>query len=264
MAELRVFEPGGYAFLAAGFPYSSGVIALPGHRIVRVRLPAGGSMGEGFAAIRAHLTARGRPLTALCAAELRSPEPFTAEGFQRFNMGYVDVLRDWSIVRDGVNPVARSNVAPVHDAPRESGFYAFCYTVPADHAGVEVARAVASPVAPARDFVVAGAAERVAGKAPPEDVVARDDTSAAGMVAKAGAVVATMRRRCTELGGDWARLTAVQIYTAYDLYPAIAAQLAPAGLAAIGLTWHPCRPPVAGLDFEMDVRSVSVELAGAD
>jgi hypothetical protein len=29
----------------------------------------------------------------------------------------------------------------------------------------------------------------------------------------------------------------------------------------LGLTWHFARPPVQGLDYEMDVRSVATELA---
>ena len=31
------FEPGGYRFIKSIFPYSAGVAAMPGYRIVRVR-----------------------------------------------------------------------------------------------------------------------------------------------------------------------------------------------------------------------------------
>ena len=116
MSPLIVFEPGGYAFVKGGFPYSQGVIALPGHTIERVRWRRPVPVTQGFAAIAAHLRARGRPLTALCAAELRSPQPFSMDGFRGFNAGYVAVLEQWGIFRDGLNPVARSNVCPAFDA----------------------------------------------------------------------------------------------------------------------------------------------------
>ena len=37
------------------------------------------------------------------------------------------------------------------------------------------------------------------------------------------------------------------------------AEIAKRGVAAGGLAWHFCTPPVVDLDYEMDVRSVSVE-----
>ncbi len=250
MATLRRFEPGGYAFLEGGFPYSAGVIALPGHRIVRARLPRGRSVAQGFDAIRAHLSARGRPLTALCAAELRSPQPFSFEGFKAFNRGYVAVLTDWGLFRDGLNPVARSNVCPVFDAPAEPGFFAFSYTVPDGDA---------APTATA-DYVVAGSGEWPEGTPFPDGIVARGDTSADGLRAKAAYVLQTMRERCAGLGGDWSALTAAQVYTAHDIHPLLGPLFAPAGLTALGLSWHPCHPPIIGLEFEMDVRSVREEL----
>src|SRR6266566_3389810 len=85
----------------------------------------------------------GRPPTALCACELRSPGQFTDAGFVAFNRHYVERLAAWGIFRDEVNPVARSNVCPEIDPPATPSFYAFSYTVPSE------ARA-------ARSFVAAG------------------------------------------------------------------------------------------------------------
>ena len=127
---LHDFTPGAYQFLQGGFPYSAGVIAQPGWAIQRVRFARPVPVAAGFAAIERHLAAIGRPLTALCAAELRSPSPFSMGGFQDFNRGYVDVLARWGLVRDGLNPVARSNVCPAFDAPAEPSFHAFSFTVP--------------------------------------------------------------------------------------------------------------------------------------
>jgi hypothetical protein len=47
--------------------------------------------------------------------------------------------------------------------------------------------------------------------------------------------------------------------SAFDLYPALADEIVARGAAPAGLTWHFARPPVQGLDFEMDVRGVAIE-----
>ncbi len=249
MATLHRFDRGGYSFLEGGFPYSAGVAALPGHSIVRVRFRKVLSMADGFAAIEARLRAAGRPLTALCAAELRSPQPFSFEGFREFNTGYVDVLERWGLYRDGLNPVARSNVCPQFDAPAQPGFFAFSYTVPV--AGED-------PRTP-RSFVVAGSGEWPEDQPFPEGIVARGDMTAAGFRSKADYVLATMRERTEGLECDWAALSAAQVYTVHDIHPLLGPQFAAQGLTAIGLTWHVCRPPIEELEFEMDVRNTADE-----
>src|SRR5262245_49270280 len=112
MSELIPYPDGGFAYLLGGFPYSQGVRALDGYAIERARFARSLPVEAGFAAIEAHLASIGRPRTALCAAELRSPKPFSMEGFKAFNQGYVAVLQKWGLFREGRNPVARSNVAP--------------------------------------------------------------------------------------------------------------------------------------------------------
>ena len=47
------------------------------------------------------IKAAGRPLTAFGACELRSPAPFTDEGFGVFNREYIATLTGWNIYRDG-------------------------------------------------------------------------------------------------------------------------------------------------------------------
>ena len=47
--------------------------------------------------------------------------------------------------------------------------------------------------------------------------------------------------------------TATQVYTVYDFHSLVAAEIARRGAMAAGLTWHFARPPVQGLDYEMDV-----------
>jgi hypothetical protein len=49
------------------------------------------------------------------------------------------------------------------------------------------------------------------------------------------------------------------MYTVFDIYPAMADEIVADGAPIGGITWHYCRPPVQGLDFEMDVRGVTRE-----
>src|SRR5688500_69313 len=113
-------HPGGnYRFLPGIDAFSSGAVAQPGHEIVHATLQTPIPYRDGFALIERHLGALGRPRVALCAIELRSPRPFSFGGFDEFNRGYRAILDDWKIPVDGVNPIARTNVAPVVGAPAE-------------------------------------------------------------------------------------------------------------------------------------------------
>jgi hypothetical protein len=70
-----------------------------------------------------------------------------------------------------------------------------------------------------------------------------------------------MERRMAALGFGWSDTTATQVYTVHGLHPLLADAIVVRGAAAHGLTWQYCRPPVAGLDYEMDCRGVTVERA---
>jgi hypothetical protein len=244
-SKLIPFRDGGYAFLEGGFPYSQGIRALDGYAVEHARFVRPLPVAQGFAAIEAHLAALGRPRTALCAAELRSPKPFTMDGFSEFNRGYVAVLEQWGLYRDKLNPVARSNVAPEIDPPDAPSFYAFSYTVAAQ--------------ASLPTFVVAGSAESPEGGRFPDDIVARGDVSAAGLRAKARCVLDTMERRLAGLGVSWKEATAVQVYTVHDIHPILGGEIVRRSGNGGGLTWHYCRPPIVELEYEMDVRGVGLE-----
>lgn len=246
MKPVRRFDPGGYRFLEGGFPFCQGVAAEPGYEIMRARFRRVTPIDAGFEAIERHLKTLGRPLTALCAAELRSPKPFTPEGFGEFNTGYVAVLKDWGLYRDKLNPVARSNLAPVLNPPTQPGFFAFSYTVPA------------GPSAP-RTFVIAGNGDVPEGGRIPEDIVRRGETSPDAVREKARHVAGKMEARMRALGMDWGDATAVHVYTALDAGP-VAAEFAAWGFARLGFNWFHVRPPVLGLEFEMDMRGVRTEI----
>lgn len=236
----EIFAAGGYRFIPAVFQYSGGVAAQPGYRIERARFADPLPMAEGWRRIAAHLTALGRPLTAFCACELRSPAPFSEAGFEAFNRDYAQVLGAWGLLSGGANPVARSNVCPEIAPPPAPAFHAFSYTVP---------DAAAAP-----SFIVAGSGESVEGQGSyAAHTVAPGDTSPSGMRAKALHVLGEMERRMAALGHAWRDTTGVQAYTVFDLHPFLAEEIVRRGAARHGLTWQYCRPPV------MDCRGVPLE-----
>lgn len=245
MSTIAIPEAG-YRFIPAVMQYSAGVAALPGFRLERVRFADPVPLAEGWRRIAAHLDALGRPRIAFAACELRSPAPFTEAGFAAFNKGYAGVLGEWGVLRDGQNPVARSNVCPRVAPPAEPCFHAFCYTVPASDA--------------APSFAVAGSGEAAEGKGTyRENTIAFGDTSPEGMLKKGRWVLGEMERRMALLGFGWAATTGVQAYTVHSLPPALTAEIVARGAARHGLTWQDCRPPVEGLDYEMDCRGIAVE-----
>jgi hypothetical protein len=248
MATAQPFAGGGYRFLPGVFQYSGGVAAEPGFRIERARFAKLLPLADGFAAVEAHLQRLGQPVGAYCAAELRSPKQFTEEGFHAFNRRYVAQLTEWGIFRDGLNPVARSNVCPEIAPPAEPSFYAFCYTMPSERLGPG-------------GFVAAGSGEAREGEGPyRERIVRLGDQSIDGVRDKVRYVVGEMERRMTGLGFGWADATATQAYTVFDIHPVLADEIVRRGAIPAGLTWHYARPPVEGLDFEMDVRGVASEI----
>src|SRR5262245_52195821 len=122
---IQVFTTGGYRFIPAVFQYSGGVAAEPGFQIERVVFHTPLPLALGFERAQALITARGRPLQAFCACELRSPLPVTDEGFRTFNEHYVKTFAEWGIFDGTTNPVARSNVCPELAPPAEPSMYAF-------------------------------------------------------------------------------------------------------------------------------------------
>lgn len=248
MAETAIFEPGGYRYVRGPFQYSGGVAAEVGYAIERVRFATPRPIDQGFAEIEAYLGSVGRPVTSFCACELRSPAPFTEEGFIAFNRSYIGTLERWGIFKDEENPVARSNVCPEIHAPGEPSFEAFSYTVPAAQSGN------------VKSFVIAGSGE--ASEKPGnynERIIRLGETSPDALREKAQYVLGAMEGRMEALGMGWGDVTTSQVYTVHDLHPFLADEIVTRGAAPGGLTWYYARPPVVGLEYEMDVRGVPVE-----
>jgi len=242
---------GGYSFLKGIAPYSCGVVSSSGFEIVHARLFPARQLDAGLRAAREHVERAGRPIEALCGLELRSPRPFTFRGFAEFNAGYITTLASWGMLVDGLNPVARTNVAPVRAAPEVPVVYGFSYTVP-------------SP-GTAPTFVVAGAGELPEGSLDPSDVVRRGETSLDAVREKARFVLDLMESRLNGLGVGWQQCTTVDIYTAHNVHALLEDLILPRlGVASLGgVTWHYTRPPVESIEYEMDVRGCRREVIAA-
>ena len=104
MSDVIEVPTRGYRFVPHAFQYSSGLAALPGWRIERVRFGSPVPLDQGFRLIAEMLRGEGVPLTAFCACELRSPAPFTDQGFLDFNKRYAAVLDEWGVPVEGKNP----------------------------------------------------------------------------------------------------------------------------------------------------------------
>lgn len=248
MTVTAVFAPGGYRYIPAVFQYSGGVAAEDGFELERARFMRPVPLAQAFVAIEAHLKTNGRPTTAFAQCELRSPTPFSDQGFIDFNKQYVTTLERWGIYKDGVNPVARTNVCPMYNEPAEPSMLAFTYTVPSTKPGL-------------RTFMLAGGGDARPGPEPYRERIVRfGDTSPEGLREKVAFVIAEMERRLKILGFDWQDAISTQAYTVQNIGHLVGEALARRGAMECGLVWNYARPPVIGLEYEMDVRGTAREL----
>jgi len=245
---VTAFAAGNYRTIPAFFQYSSGVVADAGYSIERVTFREPIPLARAFAQAAVIIQGEGRPLTSFCACELRSPGQFTDAGFIAFNELYCETLAAWGIYDTATkaNPVARSNVCPEIDGPSEPCMYAFCFTVQ---------KPASQPT-----FVISGSGESKPGTGPyAERIVRYGETGADAMLEKARHVLTTLEGRMAEIGAGWGETTGVQAYTVHDPHAFLPGEIVKRGAARHGLTWHYARPPVQGLEFEMDCRSVAHE-----
>ena len=234
---------GGVRFLPGSTVFAGGVVAAEGFEIVHALYVPWLPLQAGFAAVEAHLRSVGRPIVALCGLELRLPRQLSVDGFRAFNQPYVDHLTRWGLISDGRNPVCRTNVAPALGAPTEPMLHGFSYTVPATSSG--------------RTFVMSGMTELGPGGSP----VAAGDTSRDGMDRKIRFVLDAVTRRIADLGFGWRDVSHVDFYAAAAVDDLITSLLFPVigAAAGRGLRWHYGRPPVEGVEVELEARSVRGE-----
>lgn len=243
MSGLKHSVRGNYYFLPGGIPYSSGVVAAEGYGIAHVTLLEPLPYRRGFEHAAAFLKSAGRPRHALCAVELRIGAPFSREGFVEFNTGYRSLIDEWDLPVDGDNPVARTNVAPQWNVPDQPSLHAFSYTTPATEGR--------------QTFVVAGAGEMRGGSTTEAQVVRAGETTPNAMREKADYVMSVMKSRMSALGVNWDLVTTTNLYTVRAMDEVFGSILHGMGSASRrGINFIHSRPPVADLEFEMDVRGV--------
>ncbi len=243
---------GNYRFLTGIAPYSSGVVAMFGFEIIRVRLlhpvPVNNSI---FIRIQQYLTGVGRPIQALCGMEFRIPEPLSFDGFKEFNNEYQQMLKDMGLLLDEVNPIARTNISPAEIELNEPVVYAFSYTVPVND-GCTLP-----------SFIVAGAGDLDdQANLTPSAIVRPGETEIDALEEKVKVVMRVMEQRLSGLGSGWEELSSISIYTVIPLHTLIKNTiLKPIGFAAInGVNWYYSNPPIKGLVYEMDMRGIRKEL----
>ena len=108
----------------------AGVVFRPGFEIVYVTFQARRRFARASKRMEEFLESAGQSKEALCGVSLRSPRPYSFQGFVDFNSQYAEILKSWGVFVKGVNPIARTNVAPVINPPAEPVLYGFSFTRP--------------------------------------------------------------------------------------------------------------------------------------
>jgi hypothetical protein len=171
------------------------------------------------------------------------------EGFIAFNRGYCQVLQEWGLYLDELNPLARTNVAPLVEPPETPMLYGFSHLLPCDKA-----------VQPT--FIIAGAGELLEGTLNSEGIVRQGETDRDTMREKATYVVEVMEERLLGLGGTWDAVNRINIYTVHPISGIVEEIVLPKLVAGKGhgVHWYPSRPPIVDIEYEMDMRGVRQEL----
>jgi len=238
---------GGFRFLPGSPVFAGGAVAEPGFALIHALLSRWLPLEQGYELVERHLQSVGRPMQALCGMQLRLPRQLSIDDFTAFNAPYVARLEGWGVVQNRANPVSRTNVAPAEAPPGEASLHAFTYTVPHD--------------GKTRTFTMSGMTER----GPGGNIVAQGDDSPEGMRNKLAYVLGSVSDRLAELGFGWGDATHVELYSGVEIPGALGALAARAsGALPRGVRWYYGRPPVTGLEVELEARSVlREEVVGA-
>ncbi len=245
-------QKGNYRFLTGIAPYSSGVLAMAGYEIIRVRLRQPIPLKSRiFERIQRYLSGEDRPIQALCSMEFRIPAPLSFGGFIEFNNEYQQMLKDQDLLLGEVNPIARTNISPAEIVLKDPVVYAFSYT----------ARVNDDYTLPS--FIVAGAGDLDdQANLKSSAIVRPNELNPDALEEKVKVVMKVMNERLLGLGANYDEVSSISIYTTIPLHTFIKdAILKPIGTAALqGVNWYYSNPPIKGLAYEMDMRGIRKEL----
>lgn len=236
---------GGYRFLPGGQVFAGGAVALAGYEIVHAMLKPWLPLDEGYAFVEQYLKSQSPGMNALCGMELRLPRQLSMDEFRAFNAPYVEQLVRWGVMNEGRNPISRTNVAPSIDPPELPSLHGFSFAAPAG--GFK-----------RTTFVMSGMTEI----GPGGQIVAVGDTSASGMQQKVKFVIEAVSRRLVELGVSIKEATHVEFYAGLAVEKLVAELVVPGADVASrhGIRWHLGRPPVQGVEVELEARAVAREV----
>lgn len=239
-------ERGNFKFLRGGVPFSGAVVADEGYGITHVTFLNPIPVADSVDFIAAHLQQQGRPVHALCSMELRSPRRLSMTDFAEFNnKTYLPALQKYNLLVDGVSPITRSNVAVEINPPTTQVVYAFAHTTPTETRGT------------IPDFVLSGAADSNS-----SGIVRAGETSDNAMREKAIYVMGELKERLDVLNLKWDDCSAINLYTAENIFSFLReVLLEPLGRAQMeGVRWYLTRPPIEGMEFEVDARRTLREI----
>lgn len=243
---------GNFSYLEGSGTYCRGALADDGYALVHATFRTVVPLAQAFDAIRRHLADVGRPMAALCGAEVRVPQPLTFEGFADFNATYIALLDQYGLRQEARATMTRTNVAPLPAAvaPAEPGIFAFTYTMPRRRPDTRKA------------FVISGVGELKSGPPSRESIVRVGETTPDAMREKARFVMDAVQSSLDALGVAWSDATQVNLYTIHVdggyLDQALFARIGPA--AHYGVHWMYSKPPIREIEFEVDVRGAYEDL----
>ncbi len=240
-------KAGDYKILPGGAAFCSGIIPCEGYEIVRVLLRPWIPLEHGYAFIENYLKSADRPIQAFCGIELRVPAPLAMNDWSSFNVPYLAQLRKWGLIFGDQSGVCRSNIALALHPPATTSVCAFTYTAPSSAKG--------------KTFFLSGQADIDAnGKA-----IAEGDTGPAAMQKRARYTIDTVGATLAKLGMSWQDTTQIAFFHAHDIpdlwEPKLLGSLGEA--LSRGVLVYRARPPIAGLEVELEARAVRQEIVVA-
>jgi hypothetical protein len=234
-----------YSFIPAVSPYSAGARASRGFELAALRLLDYHSLNRGFEVVDNWVGGQKLPPSAIVGFELRIPEALNFDQFETFNLVYRQLLSDRGLLLGGLNPIARTTVVPLLNPPMGPAVVGAFVVRPSKDSG-------------GRDFLVAGAGENAGGVLDADAIVAPGKTTGAELNPKVDEVLGQMLERVDALGSDGGSATVINVYSAHEiagLSERIGSVL-PSVLRWGYVRWL-ARPPIVGIEFEMDMRRVT-------
>jgi hypothetical protein len=240
-------KAGAYRILPGGSAFCSGVVPYDGYEVVRVLLDPWILLEQGYGYIESFLKSAGRPVQAFCGIELRVPAPLAFKDWSTFNVPYLEQLRKWQLMFGDYSAVCRSNIALAVLPPVRTSLCAFSYVAPASRKG--------------KTFFLSGQADIDGnGKA-----IAEGDTGPAAMHKRTRFTMDTVAQTLTKLGLSWQDTTQIGFFHVHDIPDLWGPQLLGSLGEALrrGVLLYRARPPIAGLEVELEARAVRQELVVA-